>query len=114
MYTLKLPGPAAHAAHLNPGKLLIKSAYQYIDCKKIKDENMVHCIIPLHVITACDAESRFYGKGKSKLFEKVSKSPRAQEQLQNCGEDVELEEECVQELLAFTEKLFMVMFIAEP
>ena len=36
------------------------------------------------------------------MFNKIKKSTRAKEQLEHCGEDEELEEECVQELLSFT------------
>ena len=66
---------------------------------------MIHCIKPLHVITGCDQVSGFYGKGKGVLFERVRKSDRAKEQLEHCGEDEELEEICVQELLTLTREV---------
>ena len=37
------------------------------------------------------------------LFDKLS--DRAKQQLQHCGEDEEIEEECIQELMSFTREL---------
>ena len=63
---------------------------------------MADCIVQLHCITGCDANSGLYGKAKSSLYDKVAKSPIAQQQLSQCGECLDLEEEVVEELFKFT------------
>ena len=93
---------AAYQAHLYPERMGIKCGNKFIDCRLLVEPDMVHCVIPLHVMSGCDQVSGFFGKGKSTMFNKIKKSTRAKEQLEHCGEDEELEEECVQELLSFT------------
>ena len=53
-------------------------------------------------MTGMDQISGFFGHGKSTTYKKAQKSIRAKEQLEHCGEDEELEEEYIQELLKFT------------
>ena len=76
---------AAHVAHLYNHDLFIKRKEGFADCKQLVNRSMVNSIIPLHVMTGCDATSGFFGKGKSILFNKVYDSERAQFQLQHCG-----------------------------
>ena len=61
---------------------------------------MVDCIIPLHTMTGCDANSGYYGNDKGMQFDNSSDMA-----LQHCGEDEEIEEECIQELMSFTREL---------
>ena len=63
---------------------------------------MVDCIVQLHCITGYDANSGFYGKSKSSVYDKVAKSPMARRQLSRCGDSLDLEEEVVEELFEFT------------
>ena len=65
---------------------------------------MADCIVQLHCITGCDANSGLYGKGKSSLYDKVAKSPIAHQQLSRCRERFDFEEE-VEELFKFTRQL---------
>ena len=55
------------------------------------------CMLP----RGCDANSSFYGKGKSSVYDKVMKSPVAQRQLLQCGDSLDLKEDMV-ELFKFT------------
>ena len=96
---------SALAASQNDGDLLIKRGGDMVDCSKLVSSDMTECVVPLHIFTGNDGASSFYGHGKSKLYEKVENSPRAQEQIQHLGEDESLEEECVQKLLAFTREV---------
>ena len=47
-------------------------------------------------MTGCDANSGFYGKGKTSVYDQVAKSPVARRQLSWCGEDHDLDEEVVE------------------
>ena len=49
-------------------------------------------------MTVCDANSGFYGKGKMSLYVKVAKSTVARRQLSQCGDDLAMEEDVVEEL----------------
>ena len=42
----------------------IKRGKEYINCKELVEEEMIHCIVPLHLMTGSDNVSGFYGKGK--------------------------------------------------
>ena len=66
---------------------------------------MAKCIVQQHCFTGCDANSGFYGKGKSSLYAKVAKSSVAQQQLSHCGISLDLEKEVEQELFAFTRQV---------
>ena len=52
-------------------------------------------------MTGCDANSGFYGKGNTSMYDQVAKSPVAQRQLSRCGDTLEIEEEVVEELFKF-------------
>ena len=92
---------SALSASKNNGDLLIKCVGGVVDCTKLASSDMTECVVPLYIFTGRDGAFRFYGHGKSKLYEKVKNSPRAQEQIQYLGEDKSLKE-CVQKLSAFT------------
>ena len=53
------------------------------------------------VVTGCDSNSSFYGKGKKSVFDQVAKSPVAQQQLLWCGDDLHLKEEVEVKLFGF-------------
>ena len=93
---------ASYQAHLYNDRMGIKRGQEFINCSSLVEPNMVHHIIPLYVMTRMDQISGFFGHGKSTTYKKAQKSIRAKEQLEHCGEDEELEEECIQELLKFT------------
>ena len=84
-----------------PGMLCIKRKQETILCRGLVSEEMADCIVQLHCITGCDANSSFYGKGKSSVYDKVMKSPVAQQQLLQCGDSLDLKEEMVEELFKF-------------
>ena len=92
---------SALAASKNNGDLLTKCGGGVFDCSKIASSDMTECVVSLYIFTGRDGAFSFYGHGKSKLYEKVKNSPRAQEQIQYLVED-ESHKECVQKLSAFT------------
>ena len=85
-----------------PGMLCIKRKQETVLCRGLVYEEMADCIVQLHCITGCDANSSFYGKGKSSVYDKVMKSPVAQRQLLQCRDSLDLKEEMVEELFKFT------------
>ena len=88
-----------------PGMLCIRRNKETVLCRDLLTEEMAECIVQLHCFTGCDANSGFYGKGKSSVYEKVAKSSGARQQLSRCGDSLHLEEEVVQELFAFTRQV---------
>ena len=52
-------------------------------------------------ITGCDSNSRFYGKGKSLVYDKVTRSVAAQHKLLKCGNSLNVEEDIIDELFKF-------------
>jgi len=54
---------AAYISHQLPGMLCIKKKQEIILCHSLVSEDMASCIVQLHYITGCDANSSFYGKG---------------------------------------------------
>ena len=93
---------AAAISQQLPGMLCIKRKKETVLCRGLVSEEMADCIVQLHCITGCDANYRFYGKGKSSVYDKVMKSPVAQRQLLQCGYSLDIEEEMVEELFKFT------------
>ena len=69
---------AAFVSQQLSGMLCIKRRQETVLCHGLVTEEMADCIVQLHYITGCDANSGFYGKGKSSLYDKVAKSPIAQ------------------------------------
>ena len=70
---------AAFVSQQLPGMLCIKRKQEMVLCCGLVTEEMADCIVQLHCITGCDATSGLYGKGKSSLYDKVAKSPIAQQ-----------------------------------
>jgi len=58
-------------------------------CRSLVSKDMARCIVQLsvqlHYSTGCDANSSFYGKGKSLVYDKVTRSIAAQHTLLKCG-----------------------------
>ncbi len=87
------------------GMLCLRRKQETILCRGLVTEDMADCIVQLHCITGCDANSGFYGKGKSSVYDKVAKSAVARQQLLNCGDSLDLEEEVVEEFSQFTRQV---------
>ena len=73
-----------------------------VSCRGLVTDEMTDCIVQLHCMTGCDANSGFYGKGKMSLYVKMANSPVARRQLSRCGDDLAMEEDVVEELFRFT------------
>ena len=58
---------------------------------------MADCIVQLHCMTGCGANTGFYGESKNSVYDQVAKSPVARRQLSRCGESLNLEEEVVEQ-----------------
>ena len=93
---------AAFISRLLPGMLCIKRKHDTVLCRGLVTEEMAECIVQLHCITGCDANSGFYGRGKSSVYDKVAKSPVARQQLLRCGNSLDLKEEVFEDLCKFT------------
>jgi len=88
------------------GRLYIKKRKQeLICCRDLVTVEMADCIVQLHCMTGCDANSGFYGKGKQSVYDQVAKSPRARRQLSRCGDTLEIDEEVVEELFKFMQRV---------
>jgi len=93
---------AAYISHQLPGMLCIKRKQETILCRSLVPEEMASCIVQLHYITGCDANSSFYGKGKSSVYDKVTRSDAAQQTLLKCGNSLDINEDILDELFKFT------------
>lgn len=93
---------AAAISHQLPGMLYIKRKKEMVVCSGLVTDEMANCIVQLHCMTGCDANSGFYGKGKMSVYDQVAKSPVARRQLSRCGDSLDLEEEVVEDLFQFT------------
>ena len=60
-------------------------------------EEMADCIVPLHCLTGCDANSN-----KLLVYDKVAKSAEAQQQLSKCANSLDIEDKAIEELFEFT------------
>ena len=63
-----------------------------ISCLGLVNDEMAGCLIQLHCMTGCDANSGFYGKGKKSVYDQVAKSPEAKQQLSRCGDCLDLKD----------------------
>ena len=81
--------------------LCIKRKQETILCHSLVSEDMARCIVVLYYITGHDANSSFYGKGKSLVYDKVTRSVAAQHTLLKCGNSLDFDED-IDELLKFT------------
>ena len=93
---------AAAISQKFPGLLCIKRKQDTILCRNLVPEEMASCIVPLHCLTGCDANSGFFGKGKLSVYDKVARSAEARELLSKCGNSLDIEEEAIEELFKFT------------
>ena len=73
-----------------PGMLCIKRKKDVLSRGLVTHEIM-ECFAQLHCFTGCNANSGFYGKGKVAIYNKVAKSPVAQQQISLCGNSLDLE-----------------------
>ena len=83
---------APYISHQLAGMLCIKRKQETILCHSLVSKDMARCIIQLHYITGCDANSSFYGKGKSLVYDKVTRSVAAQHTLLKCGDSLDFDE----------------------
>ena len=51
-----------------PGTVCIKRKQETIFCRSLVTDVMADCIVQLHCMTGCDANSGFYGKGKKWVY----------------------------------------------
>ena len=58
---------------------------------------MADCIVPLHCLTGCDANSARVNK-----LLKVAKSAEAQQQLPKCANSLDIEDKAIEELFEIT------------
>ena len=79
------------------GMICIKRKQETILCRGLLADEMAGCIVQLHCMTGCDANSGFCGKGKKLVYDQVAKNPVARRQLSWCGESLDLEEEVVEQ-----------------
>ena len=68
---------AVFISHEFPGSLCIKWRQEIVNCRSLVSDQVRNCVIQLHCMTGCDANSGFFRKGKLSFFEQVAKSPRA-------------------------------------
>ena len=83
----------------------VLSGSRKVDCCSLVSDEMRNCIIQLHCMTGCDANSGFYGKGKLSIFWAVAKSPHARRQLSQCGNSLELDDEVLEGLFQLTQEV---------
>ena len=93
---------AAAISQLLPGMFCIKRKQETILCHGLVTEEMADCIEQLHCVTGCDANSAFYGKSKSSVYDMVAKNAVAPQLLSKYGDSLDLEEEVVEKLFKFT------------
>ena len=63
---------AAFTSQLLPGMFCIKRKQETVVCRDLVTEEMAGCIVQLHCISGCDANSGFYSK--SLVYNKVAQS----------------------------------------
>jgi len=81
---------------------LRKRKQETILCFSLASEDMARCIVQLHYITGCDANSNFYGKGKSLASDKVTRSVVAQQTLLKRENSLDIDQDMIDKLLKFT------------
>ena len=77
--------------------ICIKRKQETIFCRGPLADKMAGCIVQLHCMTGCDANSGFYGKGKKLVYDQVAKNRAARRHLSWWGESLDLEEEVVEQ-----------------
>ena len=61
-------------------------------------------MIQLHVMTGCDHNCGFYGRGKKAIIEKVSRVPEARALLHGCGDMLPIQPTVLENLKKFVIK----------
>ena len=82
----------AFVSHVLPGNLYMKNKKLLFNCAEMLPGHIAKVVVPFHIITGCDHNSGFFGRGKKSLFEKLKKDRQAQELLQEVGESLTLED----------------------
>ena len=92
----------AAISHDVPGVIRIKKKKELFFCRGMcTDEDFAKCLIQFHVMTGCDANTCFYGNGKTTLYDKMAKSVEARRILSKCGESLPLNEDALNELVSY-------------
>jgi hypothetical protein len=91
---------AAAISHDVPGVICIKKKKELLFCRGISADITKH-LVQFHVTTGCDANSCFYGHGKSTLYDKMVKSVECHRLLSNCGESLPLKEDVLNDLISY-------------
>ncbi len=85
-----------------PGIICVKKKRQFLFCRGMcTDGDIAKCLISFHVMTGCDANSCFYGHGKTLLYEKMVKNLEARSLLLKCGESLPLNEDVLEDLKSY-------------
>ncbi|CAB3976667.1 Hypothetical predicted protein [Paramuricea clavata] len=93
---------AAAISHDVPGIICIKKKKELLFCRGMcADEDIAKCLIQFHVMTGCDANSCFYGHGKSTLYDKMVKSVECRRLLSSCEESLPLKEDVLNDLVSY-------------
>ena len=95
---------AGFVANKIPGQLLIKRKKVYVDSQELYAQSMVDVMISLHAMSGSDHTSRFYGKGKKVIADRVSESADARRQLGSLGQNLIVSEDTVQDMVQFVIK----------
>ena len=82
---------AAYVARTLDGQLLMKRKKSYVDCNSFLRGDISDVIIQLHVMTGCDQNCGFYGRGEKAVMEKVINGSEARNLLSLCGETLSLQ-----------------------
>ena len=61
------------------------------DCQTFLQSDISEVIIQLHVMTGCDHNCGFYGRGKKMAMEKIFNSSKARNLLSACGETLPIQ-----------------------
>lgn len=95
---------AAYVSQKVSGELLIKKKNIYVDSQSLFTTTMSDVIIQLHVMTGCDHNCGFYGRGKKAVIEKVSNTPEARILLTECGNSLPIPPHVLNNLKTFVIK----------
>ena len=74
------------------GMLYIKRTKNIVSYRTLMNAEIANCIVQLHCMTGCDANSGFYGKGKQSVYNQVVKNPVARHHLSCCGDSLDIQE----------------------
>ena len=93
---------AAAVSHDVPGVICIKKKDELLFCRGMcTNEDIAKCLIQFHVMTGCDANSCFYGHGKTTLYDKMAKNTKARKILSKCGKNLPLNTDVLNELISY-------------